>query len=64
MCSATVKFLSLTIICIVIIDGGLCRPVERRQSNVSESESTTSKYTMCASVMVELDRDIANRRRD
>ena len=49
MCSAVVKFLSHTIICIVIIDGGLCRPVERRQSNVSGSESTTGK---CASAMV------------
>jgi len=47
MYSAMVKFLSLTIICIVSIDGGLCRAVERRQSNVSESESTTGEYTTC-----------------
>ena len=43
MCSAVLKFLSLTIIRIVIIDGGLCHVVERRQSNGTESESTTGE---------------------
>lgn len=58
MYSAVVKLLSLTIICIVSIDGGLCRAVEKRQLNVSESESTTGEYTMCvhAFVMVEVDK--------
>lgn len=43
MCSAVLKFLSLTIIRIVIIDGGLCHVVGRRQSNGTESESTTGE---------------------
>ena len=48
MCSA-VELLSLTIICIVIIDGGLCHEEWKRQSNGSGSpnEPTISEYSKC-----------------
>ena len=48
MCSA-VELLSLTIICIVIIDGGLCHEEWKRQSHGSGSsnEPTISEYSKC-----------------
>ena len=45
MCSEAVKFLSITIACIVLTDGELLHEEWKRQSNVSESTSTTSEYT-------------------
>ena len=46
MCHA-VKFLLLIITCIIITDGVLCHEVWKRQSNGTESEPTTSEFTMC-----------------
>jgi len=52
MSSTLVKFLSLTIICIVMIDDVLCHEQwKRQQSNETETEHTTREYmyTPCTS---------------
>ena len=53
----SLKFLSLAIICIVMIDGGLCHEEGKRQLDGSGTEPTISEYmhTMYyLPVMVEL----------
>ena len=53
MCSGVVKFLLLTFICILIIDGGICHEEGtssewKRQSNGSESTTASEyMYTTC-----------------